>query len=161
MMIDVLLSGWEKQLLLIGQMTFAALLGGVVGFERELANRPAGLRTHMLLAAAVALLVGLTDLLAEHFTSEHGQRVAVDPVRIIEAVVTAVAFLGAGTIFRRSSKDAVAGLTTAASMLMVAVVAIAVGLNQYILGVGATLLSLLVLRLLYVFERWHLEGRRR
>lgn len=151
---DWLLGDWLLQLRLLAQVAFAAVLGGVVGYEREVAERPAGLRTHMLLASAAALLVGLGDLLAERFTgSEHyAALVRVDPIRIIEAVVTAVAFLGAGTIFRHGSRDMVIGLTTAASMLLVAAVGITVGLGQYVLAVGTALLSLLVLRAVRLIE---------
>ena len=145
---DVLLGDWVLQLRLLAQVAFAALLGGVVGYEREITARPAGLRTHMLLAASAALLVALGDLLAERFTGTEGyaELVRVDPIRLIEAVVTAVAFLGAGTIFRHGGRDIVVGLTTAASMLLVAAVGITVGLGQYVLAIGAALLALLVLR---------------
>jgi putative Mg2+ transporter-C (MgtC) family protein len=151
-MIDTLLGNWNFQLALLGHVAFAGLLGGIVGFERELAERPAGLRTHMLLAAAAALLVGVADLLATRFAGEgYSHLVRVDPVRVVEAVVTAVGFLGAGTIFRHGAS--VAGLTTAASMLLVATLGIAVGLGQYVLASGATLLALVVLRLLPALER--------
>ena len=145
---DGLLGDWMLQLQVLAQVAFAALLGGVVGFERELTARPAGLRTHMLLAASAALLVALGDLLAEGFTQSEGyaELVRVDPLRVIEAVVTAVAFLGAGTIFRHGGRNIVIGLTTAASMLLVAAVGITVGLGQYVLATGAALLALLVLR---------------
>ena len=141
-----LLGDWQSQLMVLAKVVFAALLGGIVGYEREIAARPAGLRTHMLLAAAAALLVALADLLAERFAGERYMAlVRVDPIRVVEAVVTGVAFLGAGTIFRRGG-DAVTGLTTAASMLLVAAVGVCVGLGQYVLALGASLLALLVLR---------------
>lgn len=151
---EFLFEDWMLQLRLLLQVAVAALLGGIVGYERERAARPAGLRTHMLLAAAAALLVGLADLLAERFTGErYGAIVRVDPLRVIEAVVTAVAFLGAGTIFRHGGKDIVVGLTTAASMLLVAAVGITVGLGQYLLATGVALISLAVLSLLHLLER--------
>lgn len=143
---DMLLGDWQAQLSVLGTIAFAALLGGVVGYEREIAARPAGLRTNMLLAAAAALLVAVSDLLAERFASQqYAELVRVDPVRIIEAVVTGVAFLGAGTIFRRGG-DMVTGLTTAASMLLVAAIGVVVGLGQYVLACGVAVIALLVLR---------------
>lgn len=143
---ELLIGDWQAQLVVLAKVAFAALLGGIVGFEREIAARPAGLRTNMLLAAAAALLVAIADLLAERFAGErYAALVRVDPVRVIEAVVTGVAFLGAGTIFRRGH-DMVSGLTTAASMLLVAAIGIAVGLGQYVLALGAALLALVVLR---------------
>ncbi len=73
----------------------------MIGFEREIKDRPAGFRTHMLVAGAAALLVGLGDLLAEHFSDEdYRELVQFDPIRLIQAVVAAVGFLGAGAIFR-------------------------------------------------------------
>lgn len=144
------------QLVVLGSVALAMLLGGAIGYEREAAERPAGLRTHMLVASAAALLVGLGQFLIGHFAGHGyvGLNLRVDPMRLVEAVVTAVGFLGAGTIFRHGGKDMVVGLTTAASLLMVAVIGIAVGLNQYVLAVGATLLTLLVLRLLGRLEHF-------
>lgn len=133
---------------------YAMVLGGVIGWERELKNRPAGFRTHMLVCGAAALLVGLADLIAVHFSAEaYRELVRVDPLRLIEAVVAAVGFLGAGAIFRRGDGDNVSGITTAASMLMVAVLGIAAGLGTYVLALGATLLTLAVLLVLQLMEK--------
>lgn len=149
----MILGDWRLQLVLVLHVGLAMALGAVIGWEREVAKRPAGLRTHMLLAAAAALLVGLGDLLVEGFSTEsYGEFLRTDPIRIVEAVVTAVGFLGAGTIFRHRGNQAVVGLTTAASMLLVASIGIAVGVRQYVLAVGVTLLALLVLRGLRRFE---------
>ena len=91
---------WGPQLVVLASTAYAMLLGGVVGFERELKNRPAGFRTHMLVAGAAALLVGLGDLIATHFSAQYPEQLLrVDPIRLIEAVVTAVGFLGAGAPF--------------------------------------------------------------
>lgn len=148
------LGNWALQLQIIGAVAVAMLLGGAIGFERELANKPAGFRTHMLLAGAAALLVGLGDILVEGFSAaDYGEHLRVDPLRIVEAVVTGVAFLGAGTIFRGGSNgNAIAGLTTAASLLLVSGVGITVAMGQYVLAVGVTLLTLVVLRVLHLFE---------
>lgn len=144
-----LLGDWQLQLTLLAGVAFAMLLGGVIGYEREIRHRPAGLRTHMLIAGAAALLLGIGDLVAEHFSDEtYSQLLRVDPIRIIEAVVTAVAFIGAGTIIQHARHEAVLGLTTAASILLTAAVGITVGLQQYVLAIGVTVLALVVLRLL-------------
>lgn len=148
-MFDSLLGDWRLQLTLLGGVGFAMLLGGIIGFERETKHRPAGMRTHMMIAGAAALLLGIGDLLAEHFSDEaYSDLLRVDPIRIIEAVVTAVAFIGAGTIIQHTRTDAVLGLTTATSLLLTAAIGITVGLRQYVLAIGATLLALVVLRLL-------------
>ena len=148
------LGNWSQQLGLVATTAYAMLLGGLVGFERELKDRPAGFRTHMLVAGAAALLVGLGDLIANHFVAQHSEQVLrIDPIRLIEAVVTAVGFLGAGAIFRRAGGNSVAGLTTAASLLMVATIGIAAGLHAQLLALGATVITLGVLVVLAWVER--------
>jgi putative Mg2+ transporter-C (MgtC) family protein len=138
--------GWQEQLSVLGSVALAMLLGGVIGIEREYAQKPAGLRTHMLVAGAAALLVGLVNAIVTRFaTGDVSPLVRADPVRIISAVVTAVGFLGAGTIIRRDG-DHVEGLTTAASMLFAATIGVAVGLRQNLLAAGVTGLTLLILR---------------
>ncbi|MEZ4584307.1 MAG: MgtC/SapB family protein [Caldilineaceae bacterium] len=82
-----------------------------------------------------------------------------DPIRLIEAVITGISFLGAGTILRRKDSAEVEGLTTAASLLFVAVVGICVALSELTLAVGATLLALLTLSGVKRIEQW-LERRR-
>jgi putative Mg2+ transporter-C (MgtC) family protein len=149
-----LLAPWPQQLSVLLTTAYAMVLGGLIGWERELKDRPAGFRTHMLVAGAAALLVGLGDLLAVRFSAEeYRELVRVDPLRLIEAVVAAVGFLGAGAIFRRSGGSSVSGLTTAASLLMVAAIGIAAGLGSYVLAFGATLLTLTVLLVLSWLER--------
>ena len=151
---DALFENWQLQLQLVGTMTVAMVLGGAIGYERELKNRPAGFRTHMLVAGAAALLVGLVDLLAHRYSAEvYSDLVRIDPIRLIEAMVAAVGFLGAGTIFRSGNESVITGITTAASLLMVAVVGIAVGVQSYVLAVGATATTLFVLWLLGQLEK--------
>jgi putative Mg2+ transporter-C (MgtC) family protein len=153
-MLEVLLGNWSAQLTVLATTAFAMLLGGAIGVERELKDRPAGFRTHMLVCGAAALLVGTGDLLAEHFSDEHYRElVTLDPLRLIEAVIAAVGFLGAGAIFRRGNGGGVAGLTTAASLLMVATIGITAGLHNFIVAFGATVLTLVVLLALSWFER--------
>jgi putative Mg2+ transporter-C (MgtC) family protein len=151
-MMDLLNQDWAAQLLIIGEVAFAMLLGGAIGLERELANKPAGFRTHMLVAGAAALLVGMGDLLVEQFAEETGSDlIQSDPFRIIGAVVSGVSFLGAGTIFRGGSHH-VEGLTTAASLLVSAAVGVAIGSRQWIVAIGVTILTLAVLRALMLVE---------
>lgn len=159
---DGLFDNASAQIAVIMTTAYAMALGGVIGWERELKDRPAGFRTHMLVAGAAALLVGLGDLLAVHFSGEaYRELVRVDPIRLIEAVVAAVGFLGAGAIFRRSGGNSVSGLTTAASLLMVAAIGIAAGLRVYILALGATALTLAVLLVLSWFEKRIEKSRER
>jgi putative Mg2+ transporter-C (MgtC) family protein len=142
------------QLEIFGEVLIALLLGGLIGVEREAADKPAGFRTQMMVAGAAALLVGLSDALLASFDAETARGVIQsDPIRIVEAIITGVSFLGAGTIFRRGSSDHVEGLTTAASLLMSAAVGISVALDQVPLAVGVTALSIMVLWGLRVVER--------
>lgn len=147
---------WTQQLDPIVATGIAMLLSGVIGFERELRDRPAGFRTHMLVGGAAALLVGVGVLaLGDHAAlaaSDDGERLRTDPLRLVEAVIAGVAFIGAGSIFARRGSG-VAGITTAASLLMVAVIGIACGLGYYLLASLATILTLIVLVLLGFVER--------
>jgi putative Mg2+ transporter-C (MgtC) family protein len=150
--VDYFTQGWSVQLLIVAEVAFAMLLGGVIGIERELANKPAGFRTHMLVAGAAALLVGMGDVLVAQFAEETGSNlIQADPFRIIGAVVSGVSFLGAGTIFRGGSQH-VEGLTTAASLLISAAIGVAVGSRQWILAIGVAVLTLAVLRALMMVE---------
>jgi putative Mg2+ transporter-C (MgtC) family protein len=153
--VEELFGDWHTQAKALLATAWAMLLGGAIGFERELKSRPAGFRTHMLVAGAAALLVGLVDLIVARYATEmHGNLMRIDPVRLIEAVVAAVGFIGAGTIFRASGREgAVSGITTAASLLMAAVIGIAAGMRAHVLAFGATLLALAVLIALTWLER--------
>ncbi len=144
----------EHETWILVRVAAAMALGGVLGIERELNRHSAGLRTHMMIAGAAALIVGLGDVIAEHFTAEpYRERLTIDPVRLIEAVVAAVGFVCAGTILRDRGRDQVRGLTTASSLLMAAGIGIAAGLGRYTLALGASLLSVLVLALIRLLER--------
>lgn len=145
---------FAAQLGVIGEVALAMLLGGLIGFEREIANKPAGFRTHMLVAGSAAFLVGLGDaFLARLGGSPHSSLIQSDPMRIIEAIITGISFLGAGTIFRRKEGEHIEGLTTAASILLSSTVGISVALRQLGLAMGVTALALLVLRGLRFIEQ--------
>lgn len=147
---------WANSLMqfeIIGEVALAMLLGGIIGFEREMADKPAGFRTQMLVAGAAALLVGLGDAMLRKFTADTSLNASSDPIRIVEAIVTGISFLGAGTIFRRDRTEQVEGLTTAASILLCAAIGISVALRQFVLAVGVTLLALFVLRGLTSIEK--------
>ena len=144
---------WMEQFWVIVDTGYAMVLGGAIGLEREMKNRPAGFRTHMLVAGASALLIGIGQLsLADARLAPPGQ-ISTDPLRLVEAVIAGVAFIGAGTIFSRRRGQAIAGITTAASLLMVAVIGVAAGFGYHALALAAALLTLLVLALLNVMER--------
>jgi putative Mg2+ transporter-C (MgtC) family protein len=113
-------------------------LGTAVGWERQAGRKPAGLRTHTLVCMGSTLFV----LLTVHAARDYGGG-SVDPTRIIHGVVTGVGFLGAGSIMRQ--EGFVQGLTTAASIWMVAAIGVAVGVHAWSLAVTSTVLALIVL----------------
>lgn len=138
------------ELQILGIVGIAALLGSIVGLDREFADKPAGLRTHMLVAASAALLVSLANVIVPNLDI-NPELVRMDPIRMIEAIVAGITFLGAGTIIRQ--KSGVEGLTTAASLLFVAALGVTVALSQFALAVGLTVLNLLILRGIKLFEK--------
>jgi putative Mg2+ transporter-C (MgtC) family protein len=125
---------------LLFKLALAVILGGAIGLEREVAGKPAGLRTNILICVGAALLtdvsleIGRNDLTGERFG---------DPARLAAQIVSGIGFLGAGTIMQ--SRGTVTGLTSAATIWVVAAIGIAVGAGQYMEAVGAGLLVALVL----------------
>lgn len=138
------------------KVLIAILLGGLIGVEREIASKPAGLRTHMLVAGASALFVILGDMMIQTFYNSIASTEVLrsDPIRIMEAIITGISFLGAGTIFFRNKKNTVEGLTTAASILFVAGIGIAVAIGQIGMAFMLTILVIIILQLVYLIEKW-------
>ena len=101
----------------------------------------------MLVGLAATLFVVLGELFVKHLGSEEVQ-MRFDPIRVLEAVVTGVAFLGAGMIFVSRGKDRVKGLTTAASILVTSAIGLIVGLEYFLLAAGITVMIFLVLHVL-------------
>ena len=144
---SAILQAIPVQVRILGSVALAMFLGAVIGLEREAKDKPAGLRTHMLVAGAAAFLVALSDVAVQRFSVDLATGlVRSDPIRIIEAVITGISFLGAGTILRHKGSDHVEGLTTAASLLFVAALGICVALSRVLLAIGVTVLVLVTLR---------------
>jgi putative Mg2+ transporter-C (MgtC) family protein len=139
---------------LLGRLALAVLLGGIVGVERELSGKPAGLRTNILICLGSALLMDLSITLG----MLDGEVRVGDPARIAAQVVTGVGFLGAGTIMQ--ARGEVVGLTTAATIWVVAAIGLAVGAGHRAEAIAAALLVTLVLTALGWLERWMLSFRR-
>jgi putative Mg2+ transporter-C (MgtC) family protein len=143
---------------IVERLAVALALGAVIGLDREWHDRPAGLRTHILVSLASALF---TMLSFELFlvAQEGSDEAQADPVRVVEAVLTGVAFLGAGTIIRSSRQ--LEGVTTGASIWLVGAVGVAAGGGFYeIAGIG-TAMAILVLTGLGFFERRVRRDRKR
>lgn len=128
------------------RLFFAALLGAVIGFERELHARTAGLRTHMLIAMSACLFTLIAFEIVATDTGSGGLQQSTDPLRLIEAVTAGVAFLAAGSIITSGGK--IAGLTTGAGMWMAGAIGLACGSGRMPLAMLATGLALIVLWLL-------------
>jgi putative Mg2+ transporter-C (MgtC) family protein len=114
---------------LLGRLLLAAVLGGAVGAERELADQPAGLRTHMLLTIGACLFT---------LVSAYGFGGPADPSRLAAQIVTGIGFLGGGAIVRHGLT--VRGVTTAASIWATTAIGVTVGTGRYLLAAGGTLL---------------------
>lgn len=119
-------------------MLVSTVLGTLVGWERQMGRKAAGLRTHTLVCMGSTMFV----LTTTHAVNAFGGQ-SLDATRIVHGVVTGVGFLGAGSIMRQ--EGFVHGLTTAASVWMVAAIGVAVGVNAYMLAVVGTVLALIVL----------------
>ena len=124
----------ELRLELLVQLFLAVILGGAVGFERELRGKPAGLRTNILICMGATLFTVLSFKMAE------GRG---DPGRVAAQILTGVGFIGAGTIMHM--RGSVTGLTSAATIWVVAAVGMALGSRAYVEALGATLFIMLVL----------------
>lgn len=134
------------------KLATSVLAGGAIGLERQIAGKPAGLRTNILICLGSALLMDLSMNLA----GPDG-RVG-DPARVAAQVVTGIGFLGAGTIMQ--SKGTISGLTSAATIWTVAAIGLTVGAGFYVEGLGATLLVMIVLLALGNLEHKLVRTRR-
>jgi putative Mg2+ transporter-C (MgtC) family protein len=151
--------GWVENL---GRLALAAALGGAIGFERELREREAGFRTHMLVSLGSALFTIVSAYGFHEFLTSGDQVVRSDPTRIAAQIVTGIGFLGAGAIIRQGVS--VRGLTTAATLWVSAAIGMAAGAGYYsgaVIGTVVTLIALWPLRILgyRVFERLRPEER--
>jgi len=152
--------GWDDNLL---RLAVAAGLGGLIGFERELRDREAGFRTHILVCVGSALFTIVSAYGFREFLTSGDAVVRADPTRIAAQIVTGIGFLGAGAIIRQGLS--VRGLTTAATLWVAAAIGIAAGAGYYsgaVIATGITLLALWPFRILAfrVVERLRPEEQR-
>ncbi len=136
------------QLEILLRLLTAVVLGAAVGIERELHGKQAGLRTHTLIALGAALLTVMSVLIPAPYAAAYHTG---DVSRIASNIATGVGFLGAGVILH--SRGRIMGLTTAATIWVVAAIGVAAGAGEYIAAFGACVLVLLVLVPLRWFER--------
>src|SRR3954470_21708351 len=141
---DVPTLAWWQDL---GRLALAAALGGAIGFERELRDREAGFRTHMLVCVGSALFTIVSAYGFSDFLTSGDQVIRADPTRIAAQIVTGIGFLGAGAIIRQGVS--IRGLTTAATLWVAAAIGMASGAGYYagaVLGTIVTLIALWPLR---------------
>ena len=128
---------------LLLRVVAATILGAIVGFEREKAGKPAGLRTHILVCLGTAVVV----------LACAGANMNLDGLsRVIQGIVTGIGFIGAGSILKLNEERDIQGLTTAAGLWMTAAIGIAVGLGELGVALISTALTLIVLALVHVWE---------
>ncbi|TWU16852.1 MgtC/SapB family protein [Allorhodopirellula heiligendammensis] len=129
-------------------IAIAAVCGGVLGLEREVADKPAGVRTHIFVCAGSALLMILSQEIVDQFQEGFPDAMlSPDPIRTLQAIVVGISFLGAGTIVRQKH-EGVEGLTTAATIYLTAGIGVAIAVDRVGLGVALTLFATIVLVLL-------------
>jgi putative Mg2+ transporter-C (MgtC) family protein len=126
----------------LARLVLAAVLGGAIGLEREVKHKPAGLRTNLFICLGSAMFTLLSDRLASSFGGDH--------TRIAAQIIPGIGFIGAGSILH--SRGSVSGLTTAATLFMVASIGMAVGGGLYVVAVFATIIVAIALNLLGWFE---------
>jgi len=127
----------EKQIII--RLTLSVLLSGLIGLERQLHRRTAGLRTHILVCLGSCLIM-LTSI---YVFDIYNKIASMDPARIAAGVITGIGFLGAGAIMREQTE--IKGLTTAASLWVVAGIGLAIGVGFYSAGIFTAILALITL----------------
>lgn len=147
---------YPDDLSILLRVVIACALAGILGWERESAGKEAGLRTHILVGVAAVIFVTIADSIIVKY-QVYPDTVRFDPVRVIEAIVTGISFLGAGMIIFRRGEGHLQGLTTAAGILTTAAIGTLVGLERYFLAVGCTAVVYSVLRIVGIFEMKFLD----
>lgn len=147
------------QLELVLRLLLATALAGAIGLERELRDQPAGFRTHMLVSLGACLFAVISAYSVEAFLETGAPGFRYDPTRIAAQIVTGIGFLGAGAIIRYGMS--VRGLTTAASLWVVAAIGTAIGLGGYLVGSVTAAISLLTLLILRPVRSKLVRGRKK
>src|SRR6202162_4511672 len=130
----------HDDLVIIGRVTGALVIGALIGFERTFHGRPAGFRTHSLVCIASAILMIVTVYQNQWMTLLEHDAIRTDPTRMAQGIMTGIGFLGAGVIFKEALS--VRGLTTAAAIWITAAIRILAGVGFYFPAVVGTLLTL-------------------
>ena len=140
----------HEDLVIIGRVAGALVIGALIGFERTFHGRPAGFRTHSLVCIASAILMIVTVYQSQWMTFVEHDAIRTDPTRMAQGIMTGIGFLGAGVIFKEGLT--VRGLTTAASIWITAAIGILVGIGFWFAAIVGAVAALTVLALFRYIE---------
>lgn len=138
----------ELMTFFLPKVFFAVICGGLIGLEREFKNKPAGIKTNILICMGAAIYTGVSVLISSANTGSGGQYG--DPARIAAQIVSGIGFLGGGTIIQ--SRGTILGLTTAATIWVVAALGVCIGIGHWDIALGCSIMVVLILVLTSVFE---------
>lgn len=141
----------QRDLDVVVRLLVIIVLSGFLGWERETSGKAAGFRTHILIGVGTVLFVAIGEIFVENYR-QYNENMRFDPIRIVEAVITGISFIGAGLVFVSRRKGVVKNLTTATSVWTTSAVGMAVGLGRYFLAIVSTVLIFSVLRFLNFWE---------
>lgn len=144
---DIIANSFEAIVL---KLVLAIILGALLGLERSLAHKTAGMRTYALVSMGAALFVIVSELVGEHYVTLGLQ--AFDPLRVASQIIVGIGFLGAGLIIFQGNK--VQGLTTAAGLWVAAGLGMAVGFGLHQIAILVTILTLLVFTVFWYIEQY-------
>jgi len=135
----------DPQLNILLNVVVASILSGIVGFEREKAQKSAGFRTNIIVGGTSCLLVKLMVVISVSFSdSVPAELIQIDPIRMIEAIIVGVSFIGGGTILKSPKEEKIKNLTTAATLLYSSGIGISVALDQFVLAAGLAVLAVII-----------------
>lgn len=130
------------------RLVMAVLLGGLVGMERTLAGKTAGMRTYALVAMGSALFIVMALIMSAYY---HGT--SVDPLRVASQIIVGIGFIGAGLVFHNTQDQRTSGLTSAAGLWVAAGIGMACGFHLYSIAIIAALLTLVIFTILWYVEK--------
>ncbi|WP_321289421.1 MgtC/SapB family protein [uncultured Sunxiuqinia sp.] len=134
-----------NQFWILLDVVIATVLCSVIGGEREKLDKPAGLRTNMIVGSISCFFVAISPVLSNFINENIATDImSVDPVRILQSIVVGVSFIGAGTILKSKDENTVRNLTTASTLLYSSGIGIAVAIKAYVVAVGLTLIILFI-----------------
>lgn len=134
-----------EQLYILLHLVISFILAGLLGYERDRKDKPAGLKTNMLIAGSACLMIMLGDYLIDFIAMDNNpDLIRGDPTRLLNAIIVGVSFIGGGTILKSAKDNTVSYLTTAATLLLSTCIGVSIALELYVVGVGIAILGLFI-----------------